>query len=399
VGKVDSINNAANSNAGPNVCVSGESTNFADYEGAFLNGNCGSANALVYLYKGPSTTTECGASTDPMVIRNGPGISPSDPSNGACNTNFQNITLRGVAPGSAPIDPAGAAFGFEGKITLTFLLKNGEHPHFVITPKMYVKSICIDGAFQGSSSTCRGSPYWPVPVAVASDLPTYICEEPDARTFGPTDWAAIFFDIKDVAANLVEMKKLNIVVGGTDIRFFPQTSTEFTPTGTWYRPTFEYFNFRNLKSINSALLVTPTSPTGVTPPKNTDFGFAFTPGAHNENAKITIYCTLRIKSSKLSSRRFGAQAEQQESENQVTEKISINRNTNAQLSSLSSSNRVVESGANNNNGNVSNNGGSSVTVMVLAAACAVLLAAVIGMVLYVVRQRNVNAPKRVHSNA
>jgi len=176
--------------------------------------------------------------------------------------------------------------------------------------------------------------------------------------------------------------------------------------GTSTTPSYQYLNFRSLKAASVQntdvtpavqMLVNPTAPSSVIPPQNTDYGFSFTPGAHNENAKITIYCTLRIKSSTTKNRRFGAKQAAPDAENQVTEKISINRKTNAQLSSLSSNNRVVE-GSSNNNSNAASSS-SNVTVMVLAAACAVLLAAVIGMVLYVVRQKNAAEPKRVNSSA
>jgi len=167
-----------------------------------------------------------------------------------------------------------------------------------------------------------------------------------------------------------------------------------------YSPEFLYLNYRNLKGRTDGqngktMLEFPTAPSGVEPPKNTDFGFSFTPGAHNENTKITIYCTLRIKASTKGQRRFGAKAENPDSENTMQERIQINRRTNTQLSSLSANNRLVESQSSSSSN--SSAAGSSVTVMVLAAACAVLLAAVIGMVLYVVRTKNAEAPKRVNS--
>ena len=59
------------------------------------------------------------------------------------------------------------------------------------------------------------------------------------------------------------------------------------------QPSLGLLHYRNLKALS--LLHThdtntrPSHPTGVTPPPMMDFGFAFTPGAHNENTKITIY--------------------------------------------------------------------------------------------------------------
>jgi hypothetical protein len=99
-------------------------------------------------------------------------------------------------------------------LLLTFLLANGEHPHFQITPKLYVQSLSVQGSFAGTTATCRGSPFWPVPPTPADSLPTFLCEEVDARTFGPTDWAIILFDIKDVDPGLVELRKLYVVFSG-----------------------------------------------------------------------------------------------------------------------------------------------------------------------------------------
>jgi hypothetical protein len=404
-GRFSSVDSNGNYQAtsGQAACAN-SATAAGDYTGAtFPSGNCDvGANPAVYLYKGPATpagTSVCTNGADPMTdIRGVSGISPQNAGYPAspvtCSNNYQNITLRGRAPGSDR-NQGNGAFGFEGKITLTFQLANGEHPHFVITPQMYVKSISIDGAFAGTTSTCRSSPYWPIPDATGTSLPQYLCEEVDARTFGPTDWAVIFFDIKDIDEQLVTMTKLSIQVNSLTIKFYPLGDN--TLPGTDWNVQYTYLNFRDLK--NSATLSSPSASPGVVPPKKTDYAFAFTPGAHNENAKITIYCTLRIKSSaalKHSARRFASSEAAPESENTVQERISINRGVNPQVSSLSSNQRVVEgsSDASANNGSSS----AGATVIVLAAACAVLLAAVIGMVLYVVRQHS-TAAKRVGSSA
>jgi hypothetical protein len=407
-GRFSSVDSNGNyvADMGQTACVNSASTP-SDYVGNdFPSGNCGTGDSpAVFLYKGPSTPSGDSVCTnaDPMnAFRDVMGISPQYPSYPSspvvCSIDYQNITLRGRSPGSNR-NQGNGAFGFEGKITLTFQLKNGEHPHFVITPQMYVKSISIDGAFAGSSSTCRGSPYWPV--GDTTSLPQYLCEEVDARTFGPTDWASIFFDIKDVDESLVEMTKLTIVVNSITVKFFPLNDASVG--GTDWTPQYAYLNFRDLKTVQQggvSTLDTPSAPSGVAPPKKTDYAFAFTPGAHNENAKITIYCTLRIKSSAVlrhSTRRFASSGANVDAENSVQERISINKGFNPQLSSSSSNQRIVE-GSNNQVAN--SNAGGGVTVVVLASACAVLMATVIGIVLYVVRSQYVfNAPKRVSSTA
>eukprot|EP00759_Apiculatamorpha_spiralis_P053478 PhF_6_TR6213/c0_g1_i1/m.9359 len=142
-----------------------------DFVAAMPNGNCASGAGVVYLFKGPSTTNADCTTTDPMIVKNVPGISPAGVSAAGCKTTFQNVTLRGTAVGSTATVSETNGFGFEGKITLTFQLANGENPHFVIEPKIYVKSMSVNGAFSGSSSTCRGSPYWPVPDSMDSSLP------------------------------------------------------------------------------------------------------------------------------------------------------------------------------------------------------------------------------------
>jgi hypothetical protein len=368
------------------------------YTGAMDAPSC--ASPVVVLYKGPSTTAAQCSDSPQLAVLGVPGVSrPSESSSAqiVCdNANYQNITLRGTAPGSNQVaNLQTAGFGFDGKITLTFELANGEHPHFVITPKMYVKSISVDGAFAGSTSTCRGSPSWPV--ANDQQLPQYVCEEVDARTFGPTDWAAIFFDIKDVDASLVSVQNLKIVIGTLEVTFENANG----PSNYFTSNTYKYFNYRNLKTFAGFDLSNPTSPSTVTSPQNTDFGFAFTPGAHNENSKITIYCTLRIAQTKMNKSRRFVSAAAEDAHNTVQESINIH---NANSQSVASQQRVVESQSSTSSANAASSSSSSsnVTVIVLAAACAVLLAAVIGMVLYVVRQRNSasnSVPKRVNSQA
>jgi hypothetical protein len=354
--------------------------NFPDYTSAlFPPGNCPSGTGVVFLYKGPQTTNGDCANSDPMIIKNAPGISPADPEGGVCKSNYQNITLRGTAVGSTAAVSTTGGFGFEGKITLTFLLANEEHPHFVIMPQLYTKSISITGAFEGTTSTCRGSPFWPV--NDATSLPEYICEEPDARTYGPTDWAAIFFDIRDVDPNLVELKKLWVVFGGSlTIKFYPLGDLG-TP-GTDWTPQYSYLNFRNLKGLSPDLLPLPTHPAGVIPPIKSDFGFAFTPGAHNENTKVTIYCILRVKNKALkhASRRFSAEADT-EAENQVEERIQITQQDVNPRSSLGSSSDTVPSSSSD-----AGDATSTTIIVVLVVACAVLLSAIVGMAMFVVRQ-------------
>ena len=383
---------------------------FSDYTGQFPDANCPEGQARVFLFKGPANT-DC-TSGDPMHIQGVPGISAQD----GCATNFQNITLRGTATGSHGVSLS-EGFGFEGTIVLQFLLANGEHPHFQITPKLYVQSLCVRGAFAGTTATCRGSPFWPVPDVSASStsrgsmgsidiekptgqfysLPTYLCEEVDARTFGPTDWASILFDIKDVDADLVELQTLYVVFGdqGNRVYFYNDGTASAAAGGTYWLPDYGYLHYRDLKALDQLDL---SHPSGMSPPQNMDFGFAFTPGAHNENMKITIYCTLRIVASSATRRFRGA--ESTKGENTVTESIQINRNFSPALRnglSLSSQGTMLAAGATSqSNGNT---GSSSVIIGVLAALCGVMAVAIGGLILFIVRSGSTgNKPARVNSN-
>ena len=307
---------------------------------------------------------------------------------------------------------------------IQFLLANGEHPHFQITPKLYTQSLCVRGAFSGSTATCRSSPFWPIadtdgsgtsardegpssrPTAFNGtyySLPWLLCEEVDARTFGPTDWAIILFDIKDVDPDLVQLHSLYIVINDgltTQNIYFTDPSGQINAV-SWL-PNYGYLHYRNLKDLGQLDFdnEAPTHPTGVSPPKNMDFGFAFTPGAHNENTKITIYCTLRILSSKkLNQRRFHLAAEDTKGENTITQSIQIDKNLSpamrsgvSGLSLSSSSSRAQSSASSSSSSNT-----SSITIGALAAACGVLLVVIAGMALYIVRGSNTNTAKRVNS--
>jgi hypothetical protein len=356
----------------------------------------------VQLLKGPASIT-C-TSSDPLQnIQGVPGISDQKP----CSANFQNITFRGTAPGSGNLPPT-TGFGFEGTIVLQFLLANGEHPHMQINPKIFVESLCVRGAFAGSTATCRTSPFWPVSDAADANntLPTpYLCEEVDARTFGPTDWAVILFDIKDILPTLVELRSLYVVFGGLpkNIYFYPDTCAGPSCTGAnvFWNVSYGYLHFRNLKALNALSVL--SAPTTMNPPENMDFGFAFTPGAHNENTKITIYCTLRVLSTAPSKRRFGSAAgtEQDAGENTLTTSLQINKQFTPELRSGSSSKLGLSSSTMGSDraGSSSSSSAGVVTVGVLAAACGVLLVAVAGLVLYIVRGGAPNVPKRVNSQA
>lgn len=368
-----------------NVCTT-EINDNAVFSAAPMNDDakCGgdsSVAPIVTLKKGPAATpvTTCGSPVPALLAITGiPGV--SNQVTGGCNVNYQNITLRGVATGSSVV-PSDSAFGFEGTIVLTFYLVNGEHPHFQLTPHMFVKSLCVKGGFSGTSYTCRTSPYWPVAHVDSTDLPDYICEEPDARTFGPTDWAVIFFDITDIKYDLVDVKSLSVTFTGLSPIVFIENAL---PTSSW-QSEFGYLHFRDLIAIlgHNGQAIDPQSRAGVSAgPKDTDYGFAFTPGAHNENTKITIQCTLTISAPSSSDRRFGAQ-QASSGENSLNQEIQITRRP---LSSASVSLSNIAASSSSSSDMTTSNSNSNVVITVLAVACGLLVVAVIGMAVFVMKR-------------
>ena len=388
----------------------------------------------VQLIKGPVTlATDCpsGDATDPesLIILGQAGIS-APKTEGSCTVgSFQNITFRGYAPNSASRNNKNAEnsvlFGFDGSITLEFLLANGEHPHFHLEPRMYVKQLSVQGYFNGRTYTCRSTPYWPVPDFTGTSLPTnqittgltptdaqnptpeYLCDEVGPKTFGPTDWAAVFFDITEVDSQYVDATRLSFSISGGQNIFFIYRSDDGTdisvPSGEgqhYLAPNggenYKYLHFRNLKDLGAI----PTTYATVNPtqtekiPLNMDFGFAWTPGAYNEPVMFTIRCTLRISSTSRTAKRFRGMNADDVKTTTMEERLHIQpgltpeTRRGAQANFASGTRSVVVSSS------------STTLVVVLACIVAVLLVIVaVGGVMYVRQRMSKQSPGRSASNA
>eukprot|EP00759_Apiculatamorpha_spiralis_P038018 PhF_6_TR37530/c1_g1_i1/m.55545 len=349
----------------------------------------------VRLIRGPSTTeSDCDNINNDqpygLVYGDVPGLSPASPKNGACATNFQNVTFRGISNVEKnTVNP----FGFLGTIIVQFELENGEHPNFYIKPKIFTKSLSITGAFEGSTSTCRTSPNWPVNPTAAWSIPASwnLCEEPDARTFGPHDWAVILFDIKDVDRALTFATKLSVMYTVAGV---PQTVNFICRGGASCQVTqnVAYMNFHELSATEIATKI-DTNPSA---PHNMDFGFLFTPGAINENLKITIACTIRVLQTP-NSRRFKALQGSGASDS-VEGTINFDFNIDRRLTDSMRDTNLLASLKNGNAGSSSkavasdSNSGSDkqqsyvVPMVVTGVLCAsIIAAAIVGTILYVKR--------------
>jgi len=264
----------------------------------FLSGNC--RQPRVALSRGPSfAPTDCPASR--MHNFNRPGFSRPR----YCRNSFQNITIRGVAPGSAGSN-ASHSFAFEGRLQLELLLDNGQKPVVEIDLGMVVALSATDGVFTGRTDVCRGDQYWPVldplgkslpdePHKLADVEPVALCVDRDDRTYGPEGWALVTFSIDDVPAKAATVESLTMTYPGAPVIVLRQAEGASLPEGAVaWADEFPFLNFRDL----TARLPNQTFTYGpdVAMITDADYAFAFTPGAIGVTADVAVKCVLRVAS-------------------------------------------------------------------------------------------------------
>jgi hypothetical protein len=210
-----------------------------------------------------------------MYVFGRPGLSAPR----GCATTFQNITLRGVAPGSGQSQ---SFFGFEGQIELQLLLDTGIAVTVLIDISRFVSMISVDGrGLVGRTRTCRASEYWPVldpfgtslpirpfflsPWAAANDddaAGRSMCEA-GTRTFGPTTWATVMLDLDNTDSVVVESLSIEFDApqfADTVVYFINRDSVTGEPSQTlpsggadkkavWWHADHPYLNFRDLSAL------------------------------------------------------------------------------------------------------------------------------------------------------
>lgn len=180
-------------------CYAGDDFTVSSYEGPFPSGDCPPSIGRVYLFKGPSNYSD----------------------------NYQNLTLRGVVPGSRFLTTElKNSFQFDGSLLLQTLTKGGLRYNIYLQISLSVTYLSttrvstevlashlssrprasFSSALLGTSKplaqlrSCRASRYGPVldplgystpfcPLPLSGVEEGTLCVDSVSTTYGPTDWA------------------------------------------------------------------------------------------------------------------------------------------------------------------------------------------------------------------
>lgn len=261
----------------------------------FFSGSC--LNPRVALSRGPSFTGE-GCMPSRMHVFNRMGFSQPH----YCRSSFQNLTLRGVARGSGSGNTS-SSFAFEGQLRLQLLLDNGQMPVVDVDISLMVATATVDGRYSGSIDVCRAAPYWPVydplgeslpdaPHDLYSGEPGELCIDRFDRTFGPTGWAVVSYNVDQAPRERTLVEELYVQWPGSPRVYF-KADMDLPAGAVWWYDEHPYFNYRSLdeRLRNGTISVgEDVQPLG---PK--DFAFAFTPGALGLAVDLQVTCVVHLR--------------------------------------------------------------------------------------------------------
>lgn len=290
-------------------CYVGSNFSVSTYEDdAFPFGECPPGVGRVQLWKGPATSLQayeqsCPGMTPPVgFIAARRGFS----SVSNCHTpTAQNLTIRGVLPGSGALsEEQRRQLQLEGTVLLQMLMADGLRHNLMLKISYYVSYISKQLLLPSSSSTgsgevvpqsammkpigslrsCLASPYSPVldplgystpyrPLWLVNRPPGQLCTDPQATTYGPTDWALFVLDLTDAASSAAYLVVGNVYVlyrhtdssssTSADHRIYlryidPQTGMPGTPPlseGQWWQSSAPYLSYRDLSAhtVNKTL--------------------------------------------------------------------------------------------------------------------------------------------------
>lgn len=275
------------------------------YKGPFPVGNCPAGVGRVNLSKGPAMTiTDCPA--DDMHVYNQTGFSaPRD-----CRTTFQNVTLRGVVPGSGALtQKQRRAFSYDGNITLELLLADETKRQITLQLSMYVSRMSQDSkTAPGGLMACRSGSYWPVLDPLGSSIPDRpydlslaatipLCVDDLGSSFGPSDWVLFTLHLPGVRPADVAIHTIYLDYNNTRVFLYytqPTTGKPMTPPaelGHWWQHTHPFLAFRQLtdRAMNGTLSASSTTSASDVMLNTTD-AFIFIPGAIgvNTNVEVTV---------------------------------------------------------------------------------------------------------------
>ncbi|KEG14620.1 hypothetical protein DQ04_00371060 [Trypanosoma grayi] len=277
------------------------------YTGEFPPGDCPQGVGRIELSKGPAMDTMC--PTNLMHVYNRSGF--STPS--GCATWFQNLTIRGVAIGSADLpDALKRAFNYEGRVVLQLLMTDGTKHDVTMDLSMYVTRLSQDSyAAAGGLRVCRGSDYWPVldplgtslpdtPFELSIASPKPLCIDTLSSTFGPSGWATVYLQLPGVNASQVNVHSVVVRYNGTSVYLLyqdPATGVAAIPpkaAGYWWQYTHPFLSFRDLTNRVANGTITTGPSVGPVEVADVPFAFTFIPGAINiaTNMEVIVQATI-----------------------------------------------------------------------------------------------------------
>ena len=275
------------------------------FPGDFLSGDCPPGTPRIQLKKGPSFNVN-NCTPDVMHVFNVPGFSMP----AGCSNAYQNLTLRGVAVGSAGLTQAQFnAMTYEGTVGMRYLLDNGAMPIVNINLGLFVSRLAQDNNVWGVLNLCRASAYYPVFDPLGASTPDsphklssfynngnsgYMCVDPLSRVFGPSGWATMWLTIPTALS--VQVKTISMTFGTSTVYLYysdaitGQVTVPPTSVGFWWQQYFPFLNFRLLSVQNGTLSSDPS----VDPVTGALFAFAFTPGALGFTGQVEVLLNCLI---------------------------------------------------------------------------------------------------------
>ncbi|AYU80725.1 hypothetical protein LdCL_290029100 [Leishmania donovani] len=280
---------------------------------SFPEGDCADGEGRVHLFKGPATMpSDCPDSK--MHVFNQTGFSPTR----NCNTAYQNMTLRGIVPGSSGLNETlSRAFHYEGTVQLVLLMDDHSYKRLDLHLSMYVSRLSKDSPrMRGGLSTCRSGSYWPVldplgsslasspfPLSVAAVTP--LCIDDLSSSYGPNDWALFAVNMPGVKPSEVTVRSVYVQHNNSRIYLIykdPRSGAASIPNsdadGDWWQYKYPFLAFRDLEAhVKNNSITYSTLMESSAAAADVVYAFTFIPGALGVDTDIEVVVEALIQPS------------------------------------------------------------------------------------------------------
>lgn len=278
---------------------------------SFPEGDCANGEGRVHLFKGPAMMPgDCPDSK--MHVFNQTGFSPTR----NCNTAYQNVTLRGIVPGSSGLNETlSRAFHYEGTVQLVLLMDDHSYKRLNLHLSMYVSRLSKDSpCMESGLSTCRSGSYWPVldplgsslasspfPLSVAAVMP--LCIDDLSSSYGPNDWALFAVNMPGVKPSAVTVRSVYVQHNNSRIYLIykdPSTGAAAIPNsdadGDWWQYKYPFLAFRDLEAhVKNNSITYSAHMESSAAAADVVYAFTFIPGALGVDTDIEVVVEALIE--------------------------------------------------------------------------------------------------------